>query len=284
MRGVSEVIAIILILMITISLAGLAYMFMSMTMSDTTATASSTVSSTTKAMLKSFKIDSVHDNTIYLRNTGTLEIRDLSVYVNDIPVGFFGPGVIDIGDVSNITLLTSLNITDIVKVTTGGSIATASISESSPFSLVYDDQDPATFSEGWGWDGWDACCRDSSTRHCGSYSYRVDEGSEAWRSPLPSSAGTTSFTFAYRKQNPDSYFSVYYYVNGYWHQITDDSSHHYQGWSIPHIADTEWHVVRVYFDEETLGTGGEPKVSSEGQLTDFEYGGSVMWFDCTYFS
>jgi hypothetical protein len=67
-------------------------------------------------------------------------------------------------------------------------------------------------------------------------------------------------------------------------QVTDDSSHHYQGWSIPHIADTEWHVVRVYFDEETLGTGGEPKVSSEGQLTDFEYGGSVMWFDCTYFS
>jgi flagellin-like protein len=284
MRGVSEVIAIILILMITISLAGLAYMFMSTTMSDTTTAASSTVSSTTNTMLKSFRVESIHDNTVYIRNTGTADLYNVSVYVNDTPVGFFGSGSIGGGQVSNITLLTQLSPRDIIKVTFGGSVATASVSESSPFSLVYDDQDPSTFSEGWGWDGWDACCRDSSTRHCGSYSYRVDEGSEAWRSPLPSSAGTTSFTFAYKKQNPDAHFSVYYHVNGYWHQVTDDSSHHYQGWSIPHIADTEWHVVRVYFDEETSGTGGEPKVSSEGQLADFEYGGSVMWFDCTYFS
>jgi flagellin-like protein len=90
MRGVSEVIAIILILMITISLAGLAYMFMSTTMSDTTTAASSTVSSTTNTMLKSFRVESIHDNTVYIRNTGTADLYNVSVYVNDTPVGFFG--------------------------------------------------------------------------------------------------------------------------------------------------------------------------------------------------
>jgi flagellin-like protein len=51
MRGVSEIIAIILILMITISLAGLAYMFISTTMSDVTSSAGSTVDTTTSSML-----------------------------------------------------------------------------------------------------------------------------------------------------------------------------------------------------------------------------------------
>ncbi len=54
MRGISEVIAIILILMITIAIAGLAYMFMSTTMSDVTASAGSTVDTTTSSMTTSF--------------------------------------------------------------------------------------------------------------------------------------------------------------------------------------------------------------------------------------
>jgi flagellin-like protein len=56
MRGVSEVIAIILILMITISLAGLAYMFMSTTMSDVTSSAGSTVVTATD-----FHVNLIHN-------------------------------------------------------------------------------------------------------------------------------------------------------------------------------------------------------------------------------
>jgi hypothetical protein len=158
--------------------------------------------------------------------------------------------------------------------------------------FVYDDQDPATFSDGWGWDdgggaaGWDACCWDSNQKYDGDYSYRIEGGSEAWASPLPDSTGTSSFTFAYKKQDPYSYFSAYFLVNGYWHEVTD-GGRYYQGWSIPHFDDTNWHLVTVYFNQATVGPNGESLVSSEGQLTNFEYGpggSNVVWFDYTYFS
>jgi len=106
MYGVSEVIAIILILMITISLAGLAYMFMSTTMSDVTASVGSTVDTTTSSMLTSFTIESINQNHIYIRNTGQNALTSLSVYVNDIQSQYVNvsPSSVSPGQVGTITV------------------------------------------------------------------------------------------------------------------------------------------------------------------------------------
>jgi len=117
MRGVSEVIAIILILMITISLAGLAYMFMSTTMSDVTSSAGSTVDTTTSSMLTSFTIESMDVAKVYVRNTGQNALTSLSVYVNDEPATYNVTTPIAAGAVGTITIYSFIPDGATVKVT-----------------------------------------------------------------------------------------------------------------------------------------------------------------------
>ncbi len=117
MRGVSEVIAIILILMITISLAGLAYMFMSTTMSDVTSSAGSSVDTTTSSMLTSFTIESMDVAKVYVRNTGQSALTSLSVYVNDEPATYNVTTPIAAGVVGTITIYSFIPDGATVKVT-----------------------------------------------------------------------------------------------------------------------------------------------------------------------
>ncbi len=117
MRGVSEVIAIILILMITISLAGLAYMFMSTTMSDVTSSAGSTVDTTTSSMLTSFTIESMDVAKVYVRNTGQNALTSLSVYINDEPATYNVTTPIAAGSVGTITIYSFIPDGATVKVT-----------------------------------------------------------------------------------------------------------------------------------------------------------------------
>jgi flagellin-like protein len=117
MKGVSEVIAIILILMITISLAGLAYMFMSTTMSDVTSSAGSTVDTTTSSMLTSFTIESMDVAKVYVRNTGQNALTSLSVYVNDEPAVYNVTTPIAVGTVGTITIYSFIPDGSTVKVT-----------------------------------------------------------------------------------------------------------------------------------------------------------------------
>ncbi len=128
MRGVSEVIAIILILMITISLAGLAYMFMSPTMSDVTSSAASTVDMTTSSMLTSFTIESIDIAKVYVRNTGQSALTSLSVYVNDEPAIYnVTPSSISAGTVGTITIYSFIPDGSTVKVTSSSGFSTSKI-------------------------------------------------------------------------------------------------------------------------------------------------------------
>ncbi len=104
MRGVSEVIAIILILMITISLAGLSYIFMSTTMGDVTSSAGSTVDTTTSSMLTSFTIESMDVAKVYIRNTGQNALTSLSIYVDSEPAAFNVTTPITPGSIGTITI------------------------------------------------------------------------------------------------------------------------------------------------------------------------------------
>ncbi len=108
---------IILILMITISLAGLAYMFMSTTMSDVTSSAGSTVDTTTSSMLTSFTIESMDVAKVYIRNTGQNPITSLSVYVNDEPATFNVTTPIAAGSVGTVTIYSFIPNRAIIKLT-----------------------------------------------------------------------------------------------------------------------------------------------------------------------
>ncbi len=127
MRGVSEVIAIILILMITISLAGLAYMFMSTTMSDVTSSAGSTVDTTTSSMLTSFTIESMDVAKVYVRNTGQNAWTSLSVYVNDEPAVYNITPSISAGTVGTITIYSFIPDGATVKVTSPNGFSTSKV-------------------------------------------------------------------------------------------------------------------------------------------------------------
>lgn len=130
MKAVSEVIAIILILMITISLAGLAYLFMSTTMADTTASASSSVSSTTSSMLTSFRIESMDIAKVYVRNTGQNPLTNLSVYVNDEPATYsLTPSSIAPGNVSTVTIYSFIPDGATIKITSPNGFSTSKVAE-----------------------------------------------------------------------------------------------------------------------------------------------------------
>ena len=90
MKGVSEIIAIVLILMIVIALAALAYTWFSGTFSQLTGTASTSITQTTGAIASSFKIEaaknvSATNVSTTIRNTGTqaIDLTKMSAYVNE---------------------------------------------------------------------------------------------------------------------------------------------------------------------------------------------------------
>ncbi len=127
MRGVSEVIAIILILMITISLAGLAYMFMSTTMSDVTSSAGSTVDATTNSMLTSFTIESMDVAKVYVRNTGQNTLTSISVYVNDEPAIYNVTTPIAAGAVGTVTIYSFIPDGATIKITSPNGFSTSKV-------------------------------------------------------------------------------------------------------------------------------------------------------------
>jgi flagellin-like protein len=83
MRGISAIIAVVLILLITISLAAGAYLFLSATMSQTTTAAQQGISQTMTQMTKSFTIEAVDGPRISIRNTGQAQLSNFSVYVDN---------------------------------------------------------------------------------------------------------------------------------------------------------------------------------------------------------
>jgi flagellin-like protein len=90
MKGISAIIATVLILLITVALAAAGYMFFSTTFSSITQTSGQSISSTTSKFQASFQIESVFNSTanvinFTIRNTGstTLNASKIAVYIND---------------------------------------------------------------------------------------------------------------------------------------------------------------------------------------------------------
>jgi len=284
MKGVSTVIATVLMLIITIALAGTAYMYIAGVFTGTVQGIEVVDSRCERGVV-----------TLIIRNIGTNTITSFDVRQtspSDDLVALSWQGSIEPGRTINYQVFCFgigsrscvYRITPPVGKTAQ---AIATCVEKLNKLVVYDDADPTTFGGGWGWDGWQACCRDSNVKYSGSYSYRVEGGSEAWGSPLPDASNANYFMFAYKKQDPNCRANLYWYTNGDWHQVYEGTPPFwYPGFGIPYYADTNWHVVFIDLNTQVAGTDGNGNVNPRGVVTNFEYGpgGScVIWYDYNYF-
>ena len=130
MKGVSAIIVAILLLMISVSMVSLGYVFLTGTLSDTTQTVEDLSDQSSVALLSKMKIDSVSNRQVYLRNNGKVDVSQFSVYINDVLDAGAVPDKdkLSPGDISNITLSSAPNVGDIIKVTSAeGSFAIASV-------------------------------------------------------------------------------------------------------------------------------------------------------------
>lgn len=146
--------------------------------------------------------------------------------------------------------------------------------------IIYDEQDPSTFSEKWGSNGFQG--QTSNIRFSGVRSFAVTGGSDGWQ-PLGVDTSTYNYlTFAYQKTNPSDYFYLRFYVGGNWHEVTDRPTltSDYDGWpsghfldengvASGHITDTNWHQVIVPLSSEVTNGADE---SPFGPIVHESYG------------
>jgi len=88
MKGISDVIAVTMILMITVALASLGYIFFVGTFSSVTNISQQSVNQTSAGLGTNFKIESISGNRIYIRNIGSTDLTNIAVYVDGVPVNF----------------------------------------------------------------------------------------------------------------------------------------------------------------------------------------------------
>ena len=119
MKGVSAVIVMILILLISVALTGLGYLFFTEVLTSVTTAGEESISQSVTSMLSQMRIESVSaaSNNIYIRNTGKVNLTDFTVYVNDgLVIPTSAPSSLAPGSVGTIEM-PSLNRGEIVKVT-----------------------------------------------------------------------------------------------------------------------------------------------------------------------
>jgi FlaG/FlaF family flagellin (archaellin) len=157
MHGVSAVIVVIMLLMISVSLAGLAYTFATAMVTETTETGSEMIEQTTSSMLAQMTIESIGDNNVYIRNTGQTDLSSFSVYVNDKSVDISAPSSIPPGQLDSISIHSIINKDDIIKVTSArGTSAIKSVpdpckSSSVVICLRFDESSGTTASDSSGY-------------------------------------------------------------------------------------------------------------------------------------
>ena len=82
MKGITPIIAIIMLLMITIALVGFAYVFFSGTMESATNATSAQLEQQMNIMGENFVIEAVDKNTVIIRNTGIADLKNIKFYVH----------------------------------------------------------------------------------------------------------------------------------------------------------------------------------------------------------
>lgn len=106
-KGVEAVVAIVLLLMMTVSAAGIAYVWTSSIQKDVQETGTAQTQKLVEQASSCMSIDSVSGRNVYLRNCGdgTITGSSVLVYIDGIPAnGSLSPAAISEGDLGIITL------------------------------------------------------------------------------------------------------------------------------------------------------------------------------------
>src|SRR5437867_2152801 len=88
MKGLSSIIAVVLILLITVSLSALAYLFFGNVFAELTQTGSNESEKIITTLTSSMLIDSATENQIFIRNTGQSDLTKFFITLNGIPINF----------------------------------------------------------------------------------------------------------------------------------------------------------------------------------------------------
>jgi len=106
MRGISTVLAIILIVIIVVALVGLTYSFSIALFGVTTEAGERTTERVVTSLLSQMRIESTSENKIYIRNIGTTDLSDFTILVNNKKVQDFGvdPPVIEPNQMGTISI------------------------------------------------------------------------------------------------------------------------------------------------------------------------------------
>jgi len=117
MKGISAILAILLIVMITISIAGLTWVFLFRITTTTTNIAETRVKNVSSSFLARMKIESMSTNNIYVRNMGQSDMSGITVMVNDVISNFnITPSVIKSGGTGVIRILDIIKEDDDIRV------------------------------------------------------------------------------------------------------------------------------------------------------------------------
>jgi len=88
MKGISAVIAIVMILMITIALSAMAYIWFTEMFVEVSDAGTQEFEQTSQTMASDFMIESVKGSTVYIRNIGENNITDLNLFIDEEEVEF----------------------------------------------------------------------------------------------------------------------------------------------------------------------------------------------------
>ncbi len=103
-KGISAVIAVILLLLITIAIVGFAFSFFQRTTQTATQTGEQQLGQQISQIGTHFVIDGVEKNQVYVRNIGTSPLSNLGFYVNNVAVNYAGPASLTQSAVGTYTL------------------------------------------------------------------------------------------------------------------------------------------------------------------------------------
>ena len=105
MKGITPIIAVILLLLITVSMAGFAFVFLQRSLETTTSSTESNLQEQMNQQRQKVAIDNAITGTVYIRHIGTVTIDTsdkIAVYINgakvtcggEFPATQWAPGVI----------------------------------------------------------------------------------------------------------------------------------------------------------------------------------------------
>ena len=123
MKAITPVVSIILLLLITVSIIGVAFTFFSGMLGTTAQAGEEELKHQIQQMSQAFIIENVNENKVTIRNRGTGDIASVDFYVNNVHVDALGP-IITPGSVGTYTLddaqLAVLPDPATIKVSVGG--------------------------------------------------------------------------------------------------------------------------------------------------------------------